>query len=203
MKLKNTGVWPDNLISDVVTYSALVGRSLKFKEKPKDFNGSLHYVLTTFLTTRELAIIFMRYDAHMTLDDIAGEHGITRERVRQIINKAVRKLSRASTFEFLSLGVQGVITKRADQNLEITRNKTLPTTPIEELDLSCRAYNCLTIFGAKTLGDIMTLDLDAFAKRRNVGAKTLDEIVCIRVNADEAWTKTDKRADEADGQVEA
>ena len=51
------------------------------------------------LSDRERDVIMKRFgwndDVEMILDDIAGEHGITRERIRQIQNEALYKMKRA------------------------------------------------------------------------------------------------------------
>ena len=54
--------------------------------------------------------------------------------------------------------------------------KTLET-PIEELDLSVRAYNCLKRAGIHTLQDITAMTEDEMMKIRNLGKKSLKEVL--------------------------
>ena len=44
------------------------------------------------LTERERTVIIKRFGCGMTLGEIAKEHCVTRERIRQIESKALRKL---------------------------------------------------------------------------------------------------------------
>ena len=53
--------------------------------------------------------------------------------------------------------------------------KTLET-PIEELDLSVRAYNCLKRAGHHTLQDLTSMSESEMMKIRNLGKKSLDEV---------------------------
>lgn len=48
---------------------------------------------------------------------------------------------------------------------------------IEELDLSVRAYNCLKRAGITTVGDIISKTEDEMMKVRNLGRKSLEEVV--------------------------
>ena len=54
--------------------------------------------------------------------------------------------------------------------------KTLET-PIEELDLSVRAYNCLKRAGHHTLQDLTSLTENEMMKIRNLGKKSLKEVI--------------------------
>ena len=54
--------------------------------------------------------------------------------------------------------------------------KTLET-PIEELDLSVRAYNCLKRAGHHTLQDLTSLSESEMMKIRNLGKKSLKEVI--------------------------
>ena len=54
--------------------------------------------------------------------------------------------------------------------------KTLET-PIEELDLSVRAYNCLKRAGHHTLQDLTALSESEMMKIRNLGKKSLKEVI--------------------------
>ena len=54
--------------------------------------------------------------------------------------------------------------------------KTLET-PIEELDLSVRAYNCLKRAGHHTLQDLTSMSESEMMKIRNLGKKSLKEVI--------------------------
>jgi DNA-directed RNA polymerase subunit alpha len=54
--------------------------------------------------------------------------------------------------------------------------RKLLKTPIGDLDLSVRAYNCLKSADIKTLGDLVKLDIADMMKFRNFGKKSLTEL---------------------------
>lgn len=54
--------------------------------------------------------------------------------------------------------------------------KTLET-PVEELDLSVRAYNCLKRAGLHTLQDLTNMSENEMIKIRNLGKKSLKEVI--------------------------
>ncbi len=68
--------------------------------------------------------------------------------------------------------VTGLLADRGDDPI----TKTLETA-IEELDLSVRAYNCLKRAGIHTLQDITTMTEDEMMKIRNLGKKSLKEVM--------------------------
>ena len=59
---------------------------------------------------------------------------------------------------------------------EIPSFFVVPDTPIEQLNLSARAYNGLKRAGINTLGDISSLSRDQLLEIKNLGNKSVDEI---------------------------
>ena len=68
-----------------------------------------------------------------------------------------------------SIQKPGVDTEKTGQN-------RLMDTPIEELDLSVRAFNCLKANDITTVGQLLTKKEDELLSLRNFGRKSLDEI---------------------------
>lgn len=60
---------------------------------------------------------------------------------------------------------------------QLDPNTLLDSTPIEKLDLSVRAYNCLKRAGIDTVSDILCYPKDAWCKVRNLGRPFLAEVV--------------------------
>lgn len=56
------------------------------------------------------------------------------------------------------------------------REETLNMT-IEEMEFSIRTYNCLKRAGIKTVRDLTEMTEDDMLKVRNLGRKSLDEII--------------------------
>ena len=50
-------------------------------------------------------------------------------------------------------------------------------TPIEELDFSVRAYNCLKRAGINTVEDLTNRSEEDMMKVRNLGRKSLEEVI--------------------------
>ena len=48
---------------------------------------------------------------------------------------------------------------------------------IEELDFSVRTYNCLKRAGINTIGDLVARTEDEMMKVRNLGKKSLEEVI--------------------------
>ena len=59
---------------------------------------------------------------------------------------------------------------------EMLHMRKLLKTPLHDLDLSVRAYNCLKAADVKTLGDLVGLDISDMMKFRNFGKKSLAEL---------------------------
>ncbi len=59
---------------------------------------------------------------------------------------------------------------------ELLHMRKLLKTPLHDLDLSVRAYNCLKAADVKTLGDLVQLDISDMMKFRNFGKKSLAEL---------------------------
>jgi len=59
---------------------------------------------------------------------------------------------------------------------EMLRMRKLLKTPLADLDLSVRAYNCLKSADIKTLGDLAKLEVADMMKFRNFGKKSLTEL---------------------------
>ena len=59
---------------------------------------------------------------------------------------------------------------------EMLHMRKLLKTPLNDLDLSVRAYNCLKAADVKTLGDLVELEISDMMKFRNFGKKSLAEL---------------------------
>jgi DNA-directed RNA polymerase subunit alpha len=59
---------------------------------------------------------------------------------------------------------------------ELLRVRKLLKTPLPDLGLSVRAFNCLKVAGVKTLSDLAGLEISEMVKFRNFGKKSLKEL---------------------------
>lgn len=70
-----------------------------------------------FVTTKKEAdVLSMRYMKDMTLEEVGFAYGVTRERIRQIEEKAMRKIRR----KFETLGAEGCIKQYREYMEEVT-----------------------------------------------------------------------------------
>jgi len=101
--------WPYNLLDDIVSpYSKNAG----FDENAEHWDSvlteeqceGLEYAIENGLTERERKAIHVYYERGMTLEEAGAEFGVTRERVRQVLAKAVRKLRHPSRRKLIEYG---------------------------------------------------------------------------------------------------
>ena len=77
---------------------------------------------------------------------------------------------------FVNLSDKGTNTEIMIEKSEQGKEKVLEMT-IEELDLSVRSFNCLKRAGINTVEDLINKSEEDMMKVRNLGRKSLDEVV--------------------------
>ena len=77
---------------------------------------------------------------------------------------------------FVNLCDEAAETEIMVENDEKGKEKALEMT-IEELDLSVRSFNCLKRAGINTVGDLVSKSEDEMMKVRNLGRKSLEEVM--------------------------
>ena len=74
-----------------------------------------------------------------------------------------------------------LVENMADANILVARKEDERTKlfekPIEEMELSVRSYNCLKRAGIETIGDLAKKTRADMLKVRNMGAKSLEEVI--------------------------
>ena len=162
------------------------------------------------LIPKEKSFIIKRYKELLTYDELAAKYNLTRERCRQIIQKALRKLRHPSRLRMI-LGTKDFMDEikelertirnleeriEASQRLEKIHDDRIEelkkqekdiswsflTVSIEELGLSTRSINCLKRlvngWGREvSIEEITNHSIDDLYKVRNLGKKSVDEIV--------------------------
>ena len=164
-----------------------------------DHWAGLRYVLS-LLDERERGILEQRYDEKKPRSEIADGYDITAERVRQIETKACRKLQRVSNCNYIEFGIAGYARKLAlreynrgysigyqtgyqDGASDTTRGRSRPVAsdeilnlPIEQLNLSTRAHNCMVAAQCKRIGDVARLSEEQIATMKSLGKVSANEI---------------------------
>lgn len=184
--------YPDNLIDLFFSDDADVDITYIEEHFDKNFTELL---LT--LSPRESECIRLYFKEGYTLESIAKQKGVTRERVRQIIAKGLRRLKHPSRIKYLRYGKElyelqnsvlkmkealenkiNIIAKRiAMPSLYSVQVQAVEFIPIDVLELSVRSYNCLRRAGINTMGDLLLLSEDKLRTIRNLGNKSLREIL--------------------------
>lgn len=202
MKTDKVSVFPYNLMEAIMM---------------KDDNACIEFcesgleTAISRLTEREQELINLRYREEMTLEEVSKNTGLGRERVRQIVAKACRKLRHPSNLQLIQMGSLGVkkkselmayeerlkekervlklkeadLKKLSEELALRDSDKTEPEDdfendvrymPIEYLNLSVRAYNCLKRAGIDTIGKAADRAANGdIHKIRNMGVRsTLD-----------------------------
>lgn len=187
--------YPFNLLATIVQNSQL---EAPLTMTPDRIRG-LQYAIST-LEPREYEVLMYRYNSKMTLRAIGEIYGLSVERMRQIENKALRKLRTPSRWNYIKLGVAGYWQQRKkqyyDQGYRMGyldgyengvkdekegRKRAYENNPvldliIENLELSTRAFQCLRRMGCDRIGDVVAKDAESILKTRNMGKKSMDEI---------------------------
>ena len=177
------------------------------EQRPDEFSQTLAYVLAG-LTEREQAVIEMRFKRCMTYEQTGREFNVTRERIRQIETKALRKLRHPSRLYLIKHGVRRWVADAREEGRQETiseelrqaidsvlkiadalkidlnaaakiETENLADIPIEDLCLSVRSYNVLHRAGYNTLEDVSKLSFDELLQLRNMGRKSAMEILKV------------------------
>jgi len=160
-----------------------------------------------YLTEREFIVLKLRNEQNLTLEETGKIFGVTRERVRQVETKALKKLENRreeiicedlweqseklhEQYEKELNELEAFTTKIKDVNEWIKNNapqdikqiieqahKYNDSRPIDELNLSTRAYNCLKRARINTIQDLKEKSINDLIKVRNMGRKSLQEII--------------------------
>ena len=185
-------------------YNLLVAiKGLAEREIPvtltQDHWAGLTYVLG-LLEDREKGILLMRYEEGKSRSEIGAEYDISPERVRQVESKACRKLQRLPNWNYIYYGVAGYLRKVASTEYNrgyssgyeegykdgvkdgasgVVRDygsNELLNQPVEYMNLSMRAQNCIKLSRCTRIGDIVRMDTDQIRCMRQLGKVTANEI---------------------------
>lgn len=190
---------------------------LDFKEYPVNLIKALNFDFTEVidhfeerlqkliddgtLTPREETVLFAIFKENKTLQETGKILGVTRERVRQVQIRALKKLMRRKNYfeagEYFSkeeLAKKDYLSYLEEKHKEwdyesaksfvleyetgltAEKRKSLEI-PLEELDLSVRSYNCLRRAGIQTIKELVSKTEDELFKIRNMGRKSAKEII--------------------------
>lgn len=181
-------VYPGNMLEDIA--EKVNGEHLT--ALPDDWQPSIEYAVS-LLTEREAGVLKLRYQQGLILDDIGRAYGVTRERIRQVLYKALRKLTHPHKWIFIKCGISAAIKAAEDKAREegfqngyrrgvhdaqcYSKLDLRGDVDLCDLDLSVRSYNCLCRAGVKTGSDIVGMGFDRLIRVRNFGRRSYEEVI--------------------------
>ena len=120
--------YPLNLIDAIMDCSTyLAARPVDREDLPADFERRLAVVLSTLPDEWAADIILARFHDGATLQTIGDELGLSRERVRQLVEKYLRKLRQPDILRYLDCGIDGIPEKTVkDVVKRLQENESLP-----------------------------------------------------------------------------
>lgn len=151
--------------------------------------------ISNCVSDKEFKLLDYYYKQNMTLEEVGQLEGVTRERIRQIIFRAIWKLKRYK--DIFIYGYENYLLKESVEDLkrqllkqqidlreqlhkkeynESTLIDSIPDKNIEELNFSVRSYNALKRNQINTLKDLSMLSLYDIEHIKNIGKKCVLEI---------------------------
>jgi len=188
--------YPDNLLKDI----GIVPEDYEnyYNEIVPGFDDAFSKICSDTLAKREIDFLSLRYKNKMTLEEVAKKNGITRERVRQITNKALKKLIHSRAKSILTEGIHKYELINAkereelyaklkeemtyDLALEIIKKHddecgiSVGKTSIDELSLSVRTWHCLRRSEINDVNELTSKTEEDLMKIKSFGKKCLMEI---------------------------
>lgn len=151
----------------------------------------------TRLNEREQRVIELIYLHGMTLEQSGYRLNVTRERIRQVEQTALRKLRNPSLsrkFILDTMDKAHMINEQKNalerENVELKKiliklgytfseeyKPIPPKIPLIDLGLSVRSHNCLSRAGIKYVSDLNGMTLEKLKKVRNLGMKSCLEVI--------------------------
>lgn len=120
------------------------------------------------LKERDQQIVNKRFKEYKTLQQIGDELSLTRERVRQLLLRALKSLQKQESRRYILFGRKGY-----DLNMAQEQEAKRKSPPIEELDLDARSYNALRRVKVLTIPQLVRMSDEELLRIRNFGEKSL------------------------------
>lgn len=147
--------WPKNLIEQELDIYDVEITCEDFEEKIRSYQR---------LTEREKEMLFLYYKNGMTYEQVAKQFGLTRERVRQIVVKSIRKLRSTS-------GLVRLFGECAKESKWFTNRWALPD------ELSTRERNALRRAEVYGMKEFVELTLEDLLNVKWIGEQSAEHIM--------------------------
>lgn len=143
--------YPENLILELLyDYNKPISNDMK---------EGLHHAITT-LSEKQQNMLYMRYAEYQTFEQIAKHFGITKNRARDVIVRALRQLRHPSKLNYVKYGLYYLNAQREEEQQRQERYKNIYKNRVEGVPLSemeeinAKTYNCLRRKGFNTLNEV-------------------------------------------------
>lgn len=191
-----TSFYPWNL-----AYAVMVG-SIPTKGSVENASNEVYRVYVPALkeavaqlTDREQKVIEMRFVHDMTYEQCGYRFNVTKERIRQVEQKAIHKLRNPRFRKHYLLDTLDkafeIDAKRArlereniELRIKLEKYENVPKPKIEprkidiaNMELSVRSYNCLKRAGFNFVDDLDGMTYERLSHVRNLGRKSIMEVI--------------------------
>ncbi len=156
--------YPANFLQ-ALHLNELLGTEIDYEVLTEDQKKGVNYLIRSRLTDREGIILDCYYNSTMTGKDIAERYNFRENRVRQIIQEALKKLQVKELLLYAADGFEAH-KKRMEEQLKaeeaafcaargITDQTHIYYQGIERLNLSIRIYHMMSRAGVQTVRDLL------------------------------------------------
>ncbi|MBR1454153.1 MAG: hypothetical protein IJ593_05870 [Lachnospiraceae bacterium] len=189
----NKTEYPMNLYSDIFN-----GDNETVNDIDNEKMATLNYIMAVNLTPKQREVIKYRYMKHCALEETGDKFNITREAVRQAVEKSLsilranKPVLRDGLNAYINMKMDivkktyydigfrnGTCQSKQHGNIDNVNAKfdNAFNVPIDELCLSNRSRNILRRSGLVLTGDILKFGEDKLRSLKGLGDKSFDEIV--------------------------
>ena len=159
------------------------GQGYVSADRNKALDGDKSPVGTIFVDSIYTPVLKVNYSVENTrVEQITDYDKLTLEvwtdgtiSAKEAVSLAAKILNRQLN-HFVELSDEVGSTEIMEKKEDTGKDKVLEMT-IEELDLSVRAFNCLKRAGVNSVGDLINKSPEEMMKVRNLGKKSLEEVI--------------------------
>ena len=184
--------YPENLLYEL-DVNQITDSLIDYKELTEDQQNGLDYILKNFLTEREHIVFRHYYQENMSCKAISERYNLVENRIRQIINHAVRKIKRnpewifyiANGYEAQTEYIQDQLRSEEKKYLEsrgIVNEAHIYYQEVSELGFPTRVFNPLTKAGIVTIRDLI-LYVASSNRIRHLGELSC-ALICDKLTAE-------------------